>query len=504
MIRSEKELENILLDINGKDDRLNILDDDMTKYGCRTKPYPHMSYSSCTASTISQEAYTHIKDYYKNNLDVDNPDKYVNEFQIIRDSLRGVLGLKDNIDICLAPSGTDLEMLPYTFIPEGSKVCNIIVGAEEVGSGTVLAAEGRIFSEIDADEFTLKKGDKLRGFERFDIDIVKVPIRDEEGLPLSDKEILQKISSVLKLHQSTNSYNIVHSVFHSKTGLIKPSPKSLIELVKDIKNCIVVVDACQLRISRETINELLKKECIVFITGSKFFGAPTFNAAALIPEALRDYGANNSFIPQGLNFLMGRELFPKRWNSVNSFDYGKNIGLLLRWKAAIFEMQLFNSISKERITKTVQIFNQCIKKVEKKYPNIIIYSDINQNGVREYDSLMSSTILTFGFSDPAIDFDMSKAIYKELIGIHWLNENFPYSIHLGQPVKVKKVQEEWLGTLRIALGSKFFVNFSGRVETVQEEIIQRELEYIFNAVGEIVNKVYNSDLDNPGDLKVES
>jgi hypothetical protein len=487
MKKMELELDTILLDINGKDDRLNILNDGMTKYGCHTKPYPHMSYSSCTASTISIEAYTHIYDYIKNNLDI-YKDQCTDEFQIIRDSLRGVLGLKDNIDICLSSSGTDLEMLPYAFIPEGSNVRNIIVGVEEVGSGAVLAAEGRFFSEANSDNFSIKKGDMLEGFEKFNIEIVKIPIRDEEGIALSEEDILQRISHVLDSNHDSNVYNIIHSVFHSKTGLIKPSPNNLITLVKNIKNSIIVVDACQFRISRETINQLLEKECIVFITGSKFFTAPTFSAAALIPEKLRDCAANSSCMPSGLNFLFGRELFPKRWNSVNSFEYGSNLGLLLRWKAALFEMQLFNSLSKERIIKTVHIFNQCVQKIEKKYQNIVIYSDIAQHEIQDYDALMSQTILTFGFRESKVDFDMAKKIYKELIENNWLNENFPYSIHLGQPVKVKKLYGTWLGTLRIALSSKFFVNFSGKVEMVQHDIINGELEYIFNAVEEMVNK----------------
>jgi hypothetical protein len=482
--------DSLLLDINGKDDRLNILGDGMTKYGCHTKPYSHMSYSSCTASTISMEAYTHIHDYVKNNLDI-NKGHYNEEFQMIRDSLRGVLGLEDNIDICLSSSGTDLEMLPYTFIPKGSNVCNIIVGAEEVGSGTVLAAEGRLFSEVNSGNLNMQKGDMLEGFEKFNIEIVKIPIRDEEGIALLEEDILNRISNVLDSNQNASTYNIIHSVFHSKTGLIKPSPNNLIELVKNIKNSIIVVDACQFRISRETINKLLEQECIVFITGSKFFAGPTFSAAALIPEKLRDHAARNSYIPSGLNFLFGRELFPKRWNSVDSFEYGSNLGLLLRWKAALFEMQLFNSLSQARIMKTVLIFNECIQKIEIKYPNIVIYSDISQNETKEYDSLMSQTILTFGFTKPKIDLDISKKIYKELIGNNWLNKDFPYSIHLGQPVKVKKLEENWLGTLRIALGSKFFVNFSGRVEKVQYDIIYGELEYIFNAVDAMVNKNYN-------------
>jgi len=483
-----KKLDNLILDINGKDDRLDILDDGITKYGCHTKPYPHISYSSCTASTISLEAYTHVDDYITNNLNIDIENRYVDEFQMIRDKLRSVLGLEDTTDICLGASGTDLEMLPYTFIPKGSNVCNIVIGPDEIGSGTLLAAEGCMFSNVDSGKFELQKGKKLEGFEEFNIRVHTVPIRDNEGVPVQEKYILEQIAAVLKSNENTNTYTIVHSVFHSKTGLIKPLPDNLINLVKGIKNTIVVIDACQLRISRETISDLLKKGCIVFITGSKFFAAPTFSAAALIPDTLRDNAAKNTWLPSGLNFLFAKELFPKRWKSVEEFEYGQSLGLLLRWKATIFEMQLFNSISKERIIKTINIFNKCVEKIEKKYPTIVIYSDIKQKENEPYDFLMSKTILTFGFTDLDINFEKSQEIYKELIGTSWLNEKFPYSIHLGQPVKVRKHANKWLGTLRIALSSKFFVNYSGKVEAIQQDTVLSELEYIFDALTIIIKK----------------
>lgn len=479
---TKRNLEDIILDDNGKDDRLDILENGMTKYGCKSKPYPHISYSSCTASTINLESFNHIQDYY-NHLNTDN---YFNEFQNIRDELRKTIGLKDNVDICLSASGTDLEMLPYLFVPVNTKVCNIIVGPNEVGSGTILSAEGRVFSQPNLNKYSLKKGDKLKGFDQYDISIVNLPIRDENGKPIDDNIALNQVADIV--NNNSDSYKIIHSVYHSKTGLIKPLPENLLDLVTDNK-AIIVIDACQFRISIEEINQLLDKGCIVFITGSKFFGGPTFSAAALIPFNLRDIAANNKNIPEGLNFLFGKELFPNRWNSVSNFNYGDNYGLLLRWKAAIFEMQLFNSISKNRIVDTINLVNSCIKKIMKKYDNIMIYSYINDKE-KDYNVLMSNTIITFGFKNKNINFDKTKKIYQILIGKSWLNNNYKYSVHLGQPVKIRKYNDEWLGTLRIALSSKFFINYSGKIQSVQKEIISKELDYIFCAV-KLIEKEIN-------------
>jgi len=469
-------LKNLILNDNGKDDRLKILENGMTKYGCKPYPYSHLSYSSCTASTISLEAFIYLKEYLK-NMNLNDKGVYLEEFQNIRDDIRKIIGLKDDVDICLGSSGTDLEMLPYLFIPFNAKVNNIIIGPNEVGSGTLLAADGRVFSDMN-EKFAYKKGDKLEDFDKFDINLINIPIRDEEGNVFDDEYFLDKINKILK--NNKGSYNIIHLVYHSKTGLIKPSPKKIFEIVSPNERNIIVIDACQFRLSNEEINNLLDKGCIVFVTGSKFFAGPTFSAAAFIPSSLRDKVAFREDMIKGLNVLFSRELFPKRWKSVDNFEYGDNIGLLLRFRAFIYEMQLFNSLAKERIISTIHIFNDVVKELINEYKEYEIYSDILNTD--NYNYLMSNTILTIGFKDKDIDIEDAKKIYQILISDKWLNKDFNIPIHLGQPVKIKKYNNKYLGTLRIALSSKFFVNYSGKIKNVQKEMIYKELKYIFDSI----------------------
>jgi len=197
-------LKNLILNDNGKDDRLKILENGMTKYGCKPYPYSHLSYSSCTASTISLEAFVYLEEYLK-RTNLNDKEIYLKEFQNIRDDIRKIIGLKDDVDICLGSSGTDLEMLPYLFIPFNSKVNNIIIGPNEVGSGTLLAADGRVFSNM-SENFSYQKGDKLEDFDKFNINLVNIPIRNEEGKPFDDEYFLNKINNVLKSDKET--YNI--------------------------------------------------------------------------------------------------------------------------------------------------------------------------------------------------------------------------------------------------------------------------------------------------------
>ena len=478
MINKHKKLENIILDDNGKDDRLRLLEKGMTKYGCSSFPYSHISYSSCTASTISLEAYIHLQEYY-NRMNLYEEKVYIEAFQNIRDDIRNIIGLDDDVDICLGSSGTDLELIPYLFLPENSKVLNFIIAPNEVGSGTSLAATGKVFSNVHK-KYKYQKGDILDGFDKFEINLINLEIRDKNSDPLSDSVILDNISAILKKEEYKNYYKIIHSVYHTKTGLIKPDPLTLVDTIQDDK-LIFIVDACQFRLSMETINVLLKKGCIVFITGSKFFAGPTFSAAALIPPILRDKAAFNKKIPKGFNFLFGKELFPLRWSSIDKFNYGNNLGLLLRWRASIFEMQLFNSVARKRVINTMKIFYKCIETIKEEYGDIVIYNDIRETS-KDYDKLMANSIISFGFIDTDVDYNVALDIYKQLMKINKLEKNFSYPIHLGQPVKIRKKADKWLGTLRIALSSKFFVNYSGKIESIQYNTIYEELKYIFDYI----------------------
>lgn len=49
---------------------------------------------------------------------------------------------------------------------------------------------------------------------------------------------------------------------------------------------LYVVDACQGRFEIDWLNDLLSKNAIVLITGSKFFRGPPFSGGVLVPAPL--------------------------------------------------------------------------------------------------------------------------------------------------------------------------------------------------------------------------
>lgn len=75
----------------------------------------------------------------------------------------------------------------------------------------------------------------------------------------------------------------------------------VLDLVKVVLSCQVVIDACQLRSQPENIHKYAANGFLTIITGSKFFCAPPFCGAVLLtPAALMELEAGHEQIPVGL------------------------------------------------------------------------------------------------------------------------------------------------------------------------------------------------------------
>ena len=73
---------------------------------------------------------------------------YAAALEGMRGRIRQGWGLDDGTAIVFAPSGTDLEYVPLALA--GGPVVNVLIGADEVGSGCVLSAAGRYFADRTA------------------------------------------------------------------------------------------------------------------------------------------------------------------------------------------------------------------------------------------------------------------------------------------------------------------------------------------------------------------
>ena len=115
-----------------------------------------------------------------------------------------------------------------------------------------------------------------------------------------------------------------------------------------------VVDACQGRFSLEELHQWLGQDSLVLFTASKFYQAPPFCGAVLVPSRIAEKLRNapvpspkEMFTIEGLGgFLTEKELPSclESWGEVLSKGDTSNVGLALRWEAGLAGMEALASV----------------------------------------------------------------------------------------------------------------------------------------------------------------
>ena len=106
----------------------------------------------------------------------------------------------------------------------------------------------------------------------------------------------------------------------------------------------MLADCCQMRGTPSHIAEMLDGGFLVAVTGSKFFCGPPFCGALLLPEAFRAR-LGNLRLPEGLAAQTAFYDWPAPLrDGSEGFGSHANIGLGLRWEAALAEMDAFRAV----------------------------------------------------------------------------------------------------------------------------------------------------------------
>ncbi|MEO0700177.1 MAG: hypothetical protein AAFY81_10765, partial [Pseudomonadota bacterium] len=147
-------------------------------------PYPRdvLAYSSSTISDISSEAFAHLAERFEDLREA----SYADSLDTLRLRIKAALDLlPSDARIVFAPSGTDLEYVALACAlgraPGG--VHNILLGADETGSGCIHSAHGRFFASETALDTATKPADPVAGCD--DVSRVDVPVRCSQGSPRS-------------------------------------------------------------------------------------------------------------------------------------------------------------------------------------------------------------------------------------------------------------------------------------------------------------------------------
>lgn len=469
--------------LSGGDERLAIQFDGLNRYGCAPRPVRTEEFGSCTSSTISERGHLAAFDLWR--VMCAEPSaaargEFIDQkFEHVRSRLRDWLGGGDSLgDIVLTPSGTDAELIALHVAASLHKgrLRNVVVAPDEVGSGTRLAAACRHFAEQTPSGKGSRVGDAIDEVLSRSVATVGVEARNPEGRVRSDAEVEGEIEAHVREALGASEGVLVHALAHSKTGIRTPSVDGLTRLGEMGHNVMVLVDAAQGRLSKQSIIEHLAMGRLVLFTGSKFFGGPTFSGALFLPASIP--AATSASLPGGYSDYFTRVELPLNWHGArSSLGERTNVGLLLRWEAALAEMHACDAVEPARQARVYRLFGELVEEVFRGHEWLRLVGATNTDVAEPTSRAPIESIPTvFNF---LIRSETREWLGKpSLVRWHgWLNRPLSAFLHhgldsrekaiadrayhLGQPVVIQPGdREEPLAVLRIALGAPLLVDLA--------------------------------------------
>lgn len=335
----------------GGDDRLHLSSDGVNKYFCPPRPLSDevVIRGSCTCSAPTPDGFEAarmlLRDLWSGRT------SFGESMTDMRHRISRVLRLRTPHEVILHPSGSDAELIPLLFATIQaqklgcSRIVNIVTAAGEVGSGTAPAAGGRHFSDFTPCGGLVKNGETLDEFPT-STSVIEIKPRDSEGRCIVNYDEL--IMKEIDQHENLGDkpFVVVHAVDGSKTGLRIPSHEILENIIEKYRErVLVVMDACQCRSEPEELQWFLERGSILLVTSSKFYSAPGFCGAVIVPMNISNI-LSTCQSPVGLkDYLTKYEVPPSIRDLHGSLpSRPRNVGLLLRWACGITEMELFSAL----------------------------------------------------------------------------------------------------------------------------------------------------------------
>ncbi len=487
----EKPLHELLA--TGCDSRLTI--DPRTgtnKYSCSTVPRPSIvPFGSCTASDITERGYAaagRMLDGLRAVRPGPELDSAIEELaRQIRAGIRSWLthqGMVD-VDVVLMPSGTDAELMAcfLSAFSHDADICNIVVGPTELGSGSPQAAGGLHFDSLTPGGRIVSSGMPVNDAFARRIDVCELVVRGASGNTRPIEEIDEEVSvKVAHRIEKLGQRVLLHVTAHSKTGDHAPSLNQVAALSAHYADRIdVVVDAAQGRFSRRGLIRILRKGYVVIITGSKFFGGPAFSGALLVPRQLSVAVRHGAFLPKGFDAFVSRSQLPSPWRSMReSLPAGQhNVGLLLRWSAALEEMRSYYETPLQTRLAVLDAFERMMSEIFDSSPAVRADTNIAPLVCGDHADLLqpNTTVFMFRLWNSV---DRRYFSLNELKVIsRWMDADLSAAVpdasaeqqralatrlQIGQPVQVSRDASADVSALRIANGAVMVTSVSGNLQ----------------------------------------
>jgi hypothetical protein len=429
----------------------------LNRYHSAPRPSAVLAYASSTANDVSAEAFAHAEALLEEiGADLSGA-AYAARLEALRGRIRRAYAVAGDVDIVFAPSGTDLEYVALACAAGRATggTHNILLGADEVGSGCVHSAFGRYFARETALGVATAPGEPVPGLGETLVELIDVPVRDGEGRARPSAEIATRMDSAIAEARAAGRHVLVHVVHGSKTGLILPSMGDIDRTVsKNGDSVTLVVDACQARITSPAIADYLEREAIVFVTGSKFMGGPPFSGFALVPRRFREQSRP---LARGLATIFRRGEWPAGWPGAEALEDGANVGLLLRLEASIFELERFQRLSLDEVTRVILSFHQAVREeiIEKTPAHRVAPYPPGGKETADTHPIEMRTLSTLDLGEFG-----GRATFDD--AVRWHKAMLAHGVRLGQPVKCVRLGDgSWGATLRIGLSMPMVVERAG-------------------------------------------
>jgi hypothetical protein len=464
----------------------------LNRYHSAPRPSDVLAYASSTANDISADAFAHVKAAMKELAPGGEftSKAYAAHLEQLRRRIRQAYSIPHDVEIVFAPSGTDLEFVALAAVagkaPGGTH--NILLGADEVGSGCIHSAHGRYFANETALGVTTKAGEGVPGLDATHVDLIDIPVRDARGYGRPSSEITAAIVEAIVAAKAVDRHPLIHVVHGSKTGLILPSMEDIDRLRAAHGDGITfVVDACQARITSAALADYLARNAIVFVTGSKFMGGPPFSGFALVPKTLAKDAAA---LPEGLATIFRRAEWPEGWMGVEQLPDAANLGLSLRLEASIFELERFQKLSLEEVTRVILAFHAAVRQAMIGPLPIRRVAPYPAGDRAEADchpiEMRTLSTLDLSHLDGPATFEDAQRWHRDLLA---------HGIRLGQPVKCVKLPDgSWGATLRVGLSMPNIVARADLPDKALAQAFEADMDRIEAALAAVAGQYSTSPL----------
>jgi hypothetical protein len=492
-------LEHLL--VCGGDSRL-IIDpvDGLNTYGCQPVPSPHtLNVASSTATSISERAYARAalaRDaLMRSAIAVGLDDAFDARIEAMRGELKACLDLSDaDVDVIFSPSGTDSQ-LHALFIARsllGPGLTTLVVAADQTGSGTAYTARGRHFSDRTANGCAVRKDEPIAGLSAA-VDSVALPLFDGAG----DPAVLGAIETAI-----AGGANVLLQVMDaSKLGWRAPSDQCLDAIsARWPERVRIVVDACQMRLSRRRLRRYLDRGYMVLVTGSKYFAGPAFSGALLVPASVSRGLDQAVDIAAGLLDYSTRSDWPAHWTALRSqFPVRPNFGQWLRWEAALEEIRAYYAVPDAFRRSALAQLGAAIENIIASSPSLRLLATRTTPAARsgEDEEFAQATIFPFVIerdrrSLSPID---CRAVYRALArdardiiaaaGNDHDRDIAAQVCLVGQPVGFAAGEGHSIAALRICIGARAVIEAWSTDADVAQRNLQRERDRIAVIVAKI-------------------